>query len=179
VCSGSGSTTTTGRWEQVTVDQVNNFNNTTNCTFFLTNCLLVASTNTGPYSGANNASNTTPANVFQTVGAGAHYLPPGSQYRDSGTTNLSASCLSSVRGRTTFAPTVLATGSSITVSTTLNPTAQRDTDVPDLGWHYSPIDWAANRLGVSNATLTVNPGTIIAIYGTDGIRADDGGSLVF
>jgi hypothetical protein len=52
----------------------------------------------------------------------------------------------------------------------LNPQAGRDTDTPDLGWHYSPLDYAFGGTYVINSTITINPGTAIALYSpTSGI----------
>src|SRR5439155_2195454 len=117
-----------------------------------------------PYSGANNASNTTPANVFQTVGAGGAYLLPDSPLRRAGTTNINASLLSDLRGRTTFPPVVF-DNVTISIPTTFSPVVSRDTGTPDLGWHYSPIDVAVNTLVMTNADLIINPGTVVATYG--------------
>src|SRR5439155_21521085 len=111
------------------------------CSFLLTNCLLVAVTNTAGYCGSNNASNSNPANVFQRVGAGAAYLLPGSQYRDIGTTNINSALLSDLKGRTTYGPTMFDSNALIDISTTWYPVAQRDTDQIDLGWHPFPADY--------------------------------------
>ena len=60
-------------------------------TLALTNSLFAAVTNYGGITLATNycAASATPASVFQTVGAGAHYLL-NSSYRNLGTTNLRA-----------------------------------------------------------------------------------------
>ncbi len=60
------------------------------------------------------------------------------------------------------------TGSAVYhwVSYTFFPQAQRDTDTPDLGYHYNPLDYAVN-IAVSNATVTVLPGTALAMYGQE------------
>jgi hypothetical protein len=39
----------------------------------------------------------------------------------------------------------------------------RNIGTPDIGYHYSPIDYAVN-LVVSNATVTVSPGIVLASY---------------
>ena len=43
----------------------------------------------------------------------------------------------------------------------------RDTSVCSLGVHYDPIDWALGWVLLTNATITVNPGTVIAAFGTN------------
>src|SRR2546426_7420896 len=32
----------------------------------------------------------------------------------------------------------------------ISPQAQRDTDVPDLGYHYSPLDYVVNGISLTN-----------------------------
>jgi len=174
---GSGATSATSRWEHVTLDQVQNFNNSTNCVYFLTNSLLVACTNVGPYSGANNASSNASANVFQTVGGGSHYLVANSPYRDAGTANIDPTLANDLKQKTTYAPNLYT--NSITTNTTLGLIAQRDTDTPDIAWHAEPIDWAVSGVVVSNATLTIQPGVTVATSGSDqGFVLDNASSLI-
>ena len=54
---------------------------------------------------------------------------------------------------------------------------QRDTDVPDIGYHYAPIDyaWRGNNL---SSSLVISNGTAIAIYGQDGTILQAGGVFV-
>src|SRR4051812_4102823 len=79
----------------VTVDQCHDLGggvwaNPANSTLALTNSLLVnVITNAGIIVTTNYTVTTTNA-VFQTVGAGAHYLADDSPYRDAGTTNIPA-----------------------------------------------------------------------------------------
>jgi hypothetical protein len=55
---------------------------------------------------------------------------------------------------------------------------QRDTDTPDQGWHADPIDWALGSLQISNATLSVTPGTVLAGYGSEAtLYLDNAGVL--
>jgi hypothetical protein len=50
---------------------------------------------------------------------------------------------------------------------TYSPQAQRDNDTLDLGYHYDPLDWCLGGVLVTNATVTINPGTAIAGFGTN------------
>jgi len=175
ICNAAG-LTTTSRWEHVTLDTVRNFNNTTNGSFFLTNCLLVAVTNTGPYSGTNNSSSSNPATVFQTVGGGSHYLATNSAYRDIGTTNINSALLASIRKKTTYPPLVIT--NSITTNTTWAVRATRDTDTPDLGWHYDPIDYACDSIIITNSTLTLSNGVRTAGYVAAALWVQDGATVV-
>jgi hypothetical protein len=47
------------------------------------------------------------------------------------------------------------------VNITLVPQAPRDTDTPDLGYHYYPLDYLMYAFGVTNAVLTITNGTAI------------------
>jgi hypothetical protein len=91
---------------------------------------------------------------FQTVGAGSYYLTNNSPYRDIGANSLDAGLLADLRQMTTYPPIVY---SNITISTatTFSPQAQRDTDTPDLGYHYDPIDYFFGGVtAYSNVTFT-------------------------
>jgi hypothetical protein len=115
--------------------------------------------------------------VFQTVGAASHYLADQSPYRNAGTTNIDSTLLGDLRKKTTYPPIVY---SNVTISADLTfaPQAQRDTDVPDLGYHYDPIDCAMNSVGVTNATLTLVNGAVIAVFGGCGLWFGANGALV-
>jgi hypothetical protein len=148
---------------------------------YLTNCLLAGITSVGSYSGVNNAQENSADGPFTTLGAGKNYLAAGSTNRNSGTTNINAALLSDLRKRTTYPPLVVS-NQYLTVDTTLSPQAQRDTDLPDRGYHYSPIDYAIHGLYVTNGvTLTVAPGTALAAIGgslNDMFTVYEGGKLV-
>ena len=84
-----------------------------------------------------------------------------------GTTNISATLANDLRNRTTYPPIVITT--NFTVDTTLSPQAQRDTDTPDLGYHYDPLDYCWTSLVLSNAPLVLTNGVAIGNYGSKGI----------
>ena len=103
------------------------------------------------------------SSIFQTVGAGAHYLAANSIHRNAGTTTgLSATLLADLKKLTTYPPIVI-TG-SITNDLTLLPQAQRDTDVPDRGYHYPPVDYALGNAGISGASVVATGGVALATY---------------
>jgi hypothetical protein len=143
----------------------------------LTNSLLVGVTNwTYSFTGANNATNSSSA-VFQPVGAGHHYLASGSTNRNVGTTNVTSALLTALRKMTTYPPVVLS--NTVVTSSVLSPQAARDTDLPDLGYHYAPIDWAVNTLTVTNAgTVVLTNGVVLGTFGDTGIWLRDGSQLV-
>ena len=162
---GFSGTYATFQGEHITADQVNTLCSFTTSTLSLTNCLLASVTNWGSsFTSVNNATNNS-GGVFQTVGGGMHYLADNT-YRNLGTTNIDPALLADLKTKTTYPPIVYA---QIGVSNDLvwAPQAQRDTDTPDLGYHYDPLDYAAGGAYLLNATLTVNPGTAIGTFGTN------------
>jgi hypothetical protein len=107
------------------------------------------------------------ASPFQTVGAGAHYLT--STFRDLGTTNLTTSLAADLKLRTTYPPTNITQNTTLTTSQSLTPQVQRDTDTPDLGYHYDPIDYAYANVYVTNAAVTMSNGVVVATFGTNNV----------
>ncbi|MGC8988754.1 MAG: hypothetical protein ACP5MD_01395, partial [Verrucomicrobiia bacterium] len=147
---------------------------------YLTNCLVTALTNGWGAGGVTTNkvifSTTEIDNLFESVGVGSHYLAANSPYRNFGTTNISTSLATELKSLTTYPPVVL-TG-LLTTQTRLDPQAARDTDLPDLGYHYAPIDYAVGTLTVTNyGTLTLGPGVALASFGNHGLRLDNYGTL--
>ena len=142
----------------------------------LTNSLLISVTNGVSYTGANVETNLSSVGIFESVGSGYHYLNTNSPYRDAGTTNIDPTLWADLKKRTTYPPVILT--NKVTSDTTLSMEVQRDTDTPDLGYHYAPIDFAFDTLTVTNATLTVQQGTALAMYGTTGIWLQDNSQLI-
>lgn len=162
--NGSGATTTTGNVQHVTFNQCSNLNSGS-LTLYATNSLFVAVTNLTSFTGAYNGTNSSPSTTFQTVGAGSNYLANSSSYRNAGTTNIESALLASLGKLTTYPPIVLAHLAVVqNTNFNLSPQAGRDTDTPDLGWHYSPIDYAFGGAWVNNSTITINPGAVLATY---------------
>jgi len=116
-----------------------------------------------------------PADVFQSVGAGYAYLTTNSPYRDAGTTNINPGLAGSLKLRTTYPPEAITT--SFTNDTTLNPRVQRDTDLPDVGYHYDPIDWAVSSVTLTN-TLILTNGVSLAVYGLNGLSLVSGAKVI-
>jgi hypothetical protein len=141
---------------------------------YLVNCLTVNGSNVSVNGGSYTSS---PYPIFQTVGAGSYYLATNSPYRNAGTTNITSSLLTELRQKTTYPP-VIYSNITISVNTNLSPQAQRDTDAPDLGYHYDPIDYIVDNVAVTNAALTITNGTVIAYCNfTNGISLRDGSSI--
>ena len=113
---------------------------------------------------------------FQTVGAGDYYLASGCAFTNAGTTNIDPMLLADLQQKTTYPP--LLRTNTVSTNTTLNPQALRDTDTPDLGYHYDPIDYLVDTFTVTNALLTISSGTVIAADNTSaGILLSDGSAI--
>jgi hypothetical protein len=160
----------TGRCEHLTVDTANWMNNNSALTLTMTNSLLVSVTNTGSFT--SNSVSTGTASAFQTVGAAGHYLADGT-YRNGGTPNINAALLADLKQRTTYPPIVLT--NNFTVDTTLSPQAGRDTDTPDLGYHYDPLDYVVG-LTLTN-TMQLTNGVALGTYGAS-ITLGTGGRII-
>jgi hypothetical protein len=142
-----------------------------NTAFTGTNSLFINATDWGgiPHTLASSFEGTDDS-VFQTNGAAAHYLAAGSPHRNAGTTvGISSTLLADLKKRTTFPPIVL-TG-TLSSPVTLTAQAQRDTDTPDLGYHYDPLDFLVGELTVTNTSLTLQTGTAVGLYATNTTNA--------
>ncbi len=165
--------------DHVTIDSSEFISNTDDMTLIFKNSLLVSVTNSGTVN--INVTNdnfvwlTNDPGVFQTVGAGTHYLATNSPYRDIGTNDISAQLLSELAGKTTYPPTVLT--NAITSNTTLGINVERDTNTLDLGYHYDALDYAMNTT-VTNATLTLTNGVGVAVFGTNSLALQSDSTLV-
>ena len=162
----------TGRCEQVTFHGVRNLYSYTNSPpgLYLTNSLVVAVTNNVSYPGTGNQTLASDAGVFQTVGAGAHYLA-ANDYRQCGTTAINATLAADLKTLTTYPPRLRT--NAFALDMVLGPTARRDNaGAPDLGYHYEPLDycWTGLILGATNATVTLllTNGVAVGIYGSAG-----------
>ncbi|HRT09334.1 MAG TPA: hypothetical protein P5038_11095 [Candidatus Paceibacterota bacterium] len=152
--------------EHLTAHYVTNLVQATTSSVSYTNCLFVCVTNWEGMSRSTNACVVldSDAGVFQSVGGGGHYLAPDSPYRNAGTEAIHPGLREALRSLTTYAPVVY---SNVTVSVpvTFRPQAQRDTDAPDLGYHYAPLDHVFGGV-TANADLTFAPGTAAGWFRT-------------
>jgi hypothetical protein len=158
------STSATGIVQNVTFNQCTNLDSGL-LTLFATNSLFVAVTNITSFSGAYNGTNSDPSAAFQIVGAGANYLAVDSSFRDAGTTNIDSGLLASLKQLTTYPPVVMTLTSLFNTTLTLSPQAGRDSDgMPDLGFHYAPLDFALGGVYLTNSTITITNGAAIATF---------------
>jgi hypothetical protein len=135
---------------------------------FLTNSIIKGTISISGGLYTNHVALNPSGTIFQAAGAGNYYLTNGSPYRNTGTTNISPTTLADIASKTTYSPIVYTIPEVYFHSNlVLYPQAQRDTDTPDLGYHYDPIDYVFGPVYTTNSTITVNPGTAIALYGTN------------
>lgn len=154
----------TGRVEHLTADIASRMNQNIGSNLFVTNSLLIAVTNLDTFTSYYNYTNASAVGIFQTVNGGQHYLNTNSVYRNIGTTNITVDLLTSFQKRTTYPPLAY-TNISLPDYGTLSPQAQRDTDVPDLGYHYDALDYVVGGCTVTN-DLTVATGTAVGWFRT-------------
>ena len=129
-----------------------------------------------PAFGSNQSTNT--SNPFQAVGAGNCYLTNGCNFFDAGTNNIDSTLLAGLQTKTTHPP-IIYSNTSLTTNLILSPQALRDTNaIPDLGYHYDPVDYIVDYYAITNATLTLTNGVVLASYNEAGIQLQDGSTIV-
>jgi hypothetical protein len=140
----------------------------------LKNSLVMQVTNVQSYGGSNNQQASSASGVFQTALGGKFYLAAGSPHRNAGTSSLESTLGTELKQLTTHPPTELS--GNFTLPTTLSPRAPRDTDVPDLGYHYASLDYYLSGRSLSS-TLTLTNGVALAAYGANAISLGSGAVL--
>lgn len=167
----TGTTPLASTVEHATVETATTFcGSAYGATLTARNCLLYSVGTSGSYSNGGN-NQTAPSNPFQTVKGGFHYLANGSAYRDAGNTSINSTLATELKSLTTYPPVELTTG--FTLDTVLAPQAQRDTDTPDLGFHYACLDYLWSNLTLSSGKkLFLTNGVAVGFYGTLGLTAN-------
>jgi hypothetical protein len=174
-CTNGVITTGSLSAEHLTADQCTTLLVGSGSSGVLTNSLLTAVaavTNVSLYSSVNLSGG---SGVYQTVGAAGYYLADGSTNRNAGTTNINSTLLSDLALRTTYAPIVVS--NTYNLDATLSPQAQRDTDIPDLGYHYDPLDYVVSSFYVTNTLLLTN-GVAVGTCAGNGLIVYLGGTLL-
>jgi hypothetical protein len=155
------------RGQHLTVDVCSNLVSATGASLALTNSILtgVAATGVASPTYEHVVSASGGSGIYQTVGGASYYLADGSTNRNTGVTSINANLATDLKSRTTYPPLVIA--SNFTADTVLSPQAQRDTDIPDLGYEYDPLDFVIYARTVS-ANLTITNGVALGTYGASG-----------
>lgn len=154
----------------------------TNCIFAnVTNLSSGTVTVVGSHNGFHNSfSNSTfgsaPTSAapypFQAIGAGAHYLT-NNTFRNIGTTNIDVELQASLKRKTTYSPVLRSNVTALT-PTVLTRQVQRDIDLPDLGYHYQPIDYLAYDWTITNTSLIITGGVAIGYFNHNGLVISGG-----
>jgi hypothetical protein len=165
--------------QHVTADQITTLFSAPDTTGTLTNSILTGVANNGGVSTfISCVTNASSAGFYQTVGAASYLLADASTNRNSGVTNINSDLAKDLKSLTTYPPILLT--NAISSDTILSPQAQRDTDIPDLGYHYSPLDYVANGRVITN-TLVLTNGVALGTYGASssyGVSISGSGKLV-
>ncbi|MBL9127175.1 MAG: hypothetical protein JNL97_05995, partial [Verrucomicrobiales bacterium] len=151
--------------EHVTIHQAPNLRN--GGSLVLSNSVVAAVAAVQPYSGAGNWQAAVSTGLFEVVGAGSHYLPSGSPLRNAGVAGIDARLRQDLQSLTTDAPRVL--GVVFGIETNLVARVRRDTDVPDIGYHYVPLDFAVGGLNLIGTTVRMTDGANLGVYGAGGL----------
>jgi hypothetical protein len=171
-------TQSSARGEHLTVDGSDWLNYGPDTRLYLTNSALVNVVNPGLIAAQAAVvfapSESAGGGRFQTAGAGAHYLPADSAWRNQGVTAIDGDLANELRELTTDAPTLV--DGDLTDPTVYGPAVARDTDQPDLGYHYAPLDYVW-RSAVVSAELQWKNGVAMGVLGTGGLVLSDGASL--
>lgn len=174
--TGTGPLNTIFNAEHVTINETARIfltGATNNCSLRITNS-LVANVTTNSIGVISNTVYNVASSAFKSVGRGNHYLTD-STYRNLGTTNLSTKMQEILKRTTTYAPIHLT--NDFAGDTTLAPAVQRDTDSPDLGYHYAPLDFLLGERNVTNCAVRLTNGVSVGVYGTSGFYLRDGSRL--
>lgn len=145
-------------------------------TLTLVNSLIVGVANVPPYTSIGSFEVSSSAGLFETVGAGAYYLPIDSPHRNAGTPAIDPTLAIELGSLTTEAPQVI--NADVTADTTWQPVVERDMDVPDRGYHYPPLDYLVSDRRVAYATLQLEDGVTVGVYGSSGLLLGNGARLV-
>src|SRR5947208_9870708 len=114
---------------------------------------------------------------FQSVRVGNYYLTDASGFRNAGTNvNISVALLADLAKRTTYPP-LLISQTTFSSDQTLSAVSKRDTDAPDLGYHYDAVDYLVTALTVDHARLALGTGVVALVYGDSGFTLNDGATL--
>jgi hypothetical protein len=150
--------------QNATFDQCGTLGNGFNESASLVNCILTAVTNIdASYTLDTCLQAASGAGIYNPVGGGSYYLNAALQ-NSASTTNLHPALAADIRQLTTQPPVII---SNMVLAGDLNlsPQAQRDTDIPDQGVHYAPIDFAVSAIRTTNAVnVTLAPGTAVAVF---------------
>jgi hypothetical protein len=168
-------TTNNSTGDFVTADSCSTLNHTPGGgTLSLTNSLIVAATDTNACY-LNNNDYVTSSFTFTTVGGGAHYVSTSQLYYLTSLAATTPDLIAEMALQTVSPP--LALGPTLNADRLLDLRVMRETYTDFLlyiGYHYWPVDYYVKEAAITNATLTLTNGAVMAFAGTNGIVLGSG-----
>jgi alpha-tubulin suppressor-like RCC1 family protein/sugar lactone lactonase YvrE len=129
----------------------------------LTNSIILGTLGSGSTVSSQNVAPNPSYTDFQTLDYANYYLATNT-YRQAGTANISPRLLAELRGKTTYPPVAFTPYTQISGDLTLLPQAPRYTNgAPDLGYYYPALDYTVANMILMGGSITVEPGTVIAV----------------
>lgn len=102
---------------------------------------------------------------FETNGAGNYYLPKNSVFHQAGSANISPALLAAFKTKSTYAPIVIPSFTTLRGEVALFPQTPRYTNgAPDLGYHYDVLDYTIGGIVLAGGTLSIMPGTAVGLH---------------
>jgi hypothetical protein len=149
--------------QNATFDQCGTLGNGFEESASLANCILTAVTNIdASYTLDTCLQAASGAGIYNPVGGGNYYL--NAVLQNSGCTNLHPALALDLRQLTTQPPVVIS-NTILSGDLNLSPQAQRDTDIPDQGFHYASLDFAVSAIRTTNAVnITLAPDTAVGVF---------------
>src|SRR5690606_4684058 len=95
---------------------------------------------------------------------GGYYLASGSTARNYGIEGINSDLRLELAKLTTYPP-ISYTNVTFSQNTTFGPQAQRDVDIPDCGYHYTPLDYLFGGC-YADADLTASAGMSLGWFRT-------------
>jgi hypothetical protein len=113
---------------------------------------------------------------FQAAAGGKFYLRAGSPHRNAGNPGIDPDLRADFADFTTDPPVALS--GALANGSVLRPTVVRDTDVPDIGYHYPALDYVGQSLGVANGTVRLLDGVALGFSLRSAFELGYAGNLV-
>lgn len=141
------------------------------CVVCITNSIFIGAISTGDlyFDTYHFATNSTRDGVFQALGAANYYLANNSENRFKGRTEINPTLLADLERKSTYPP-ALYYQTNVSGSLIFHPRNEpTNSQPPDLGYAYDRLDYLVCGLVLTNAALTISPGTAVATYQTNQI----------
>lgn len=130
----------------------------------LTNSIIWGTTPTASSLSTVNVAFNPDNSNFMAEGLGGYYLAANSPLHNSGTAGISARLQTELQAKSTYAPLEFSAFLQVNGTMTLAPQSPRfQGGQPDCGYYYDALDYAVANMVLKGGSLTVLPGTAIAV----------------